>query len=184
MRIRDIFFLSGGRTVFTGPIAEGEVAVIEPGVATVIRNGQTFATIHIEREVIPSRALPLERLETRALSTRDITGLTKEMVANEECYLEGTMRYAGHRHLPGLESPPRDYVADDMTLGPRLPEGWDGDAWMKSDGGGYFLRAWKATGDRYAVALGDKYEEARKNLLDAIAAGGKQVQIRVTEPSA
>src|SRR5206468_7899609 len=100
----------------------------------------------------------------RAVSTRDRTGLSKEMVENKVCKLEGTMRYSGHRHLVGIDSPPSDYVPDDMTLGPRLPEEWDGDAWMKPDGTSYFLRAWNKGEARYAIASGTKYEEARTRL--------------------
>ena len=69
------------------------------------------------------------------------------------------MRYAGHRHLLGIDSPPREYVPDDMTLGPVLPEGWDGDAWMKPAGGGYFLRAWNKNAAPCAV----RFENCRSS---------------------
>jgi hypothetical protein len=181
MSIEDIFFLRDGRTVFAGRVDEGEIATIEPGPATVFMNGNKIATVKIEREVIASRAQPLEPLAIRAISTRDATGLTKEMVKTNECKLEGMMTYPGHRHLLGIDSPPKDYVPDNMTLGPRLPEGWDGDAWMDPANGGFFLRAWNKIQARCAIAQSSKYEEARKTLLDEIAQGGRRVEIRVTE---
>jgi hypothetical protein len=181
MSIKEIFFLRDGRTVFAGPIEEGELAIIEPGPAVVQINGKTLATVQIEREAIASRAQPLERLEVRAVSTRDPTGLNKETVATQDCTLEGTMRYSGHRHLVGIDSPPPDFVPDDMTLGPRLPDGWDGDAWMKPGGSSYFLRAWNKAHARCATAQDAKYEDARTRLLAAIAAGGRKVEISATE---
>src|SRR5437762_3152770 len=128
MLIRDLFVLQDGRTILCGPIEEGEVAVVMPGPATVLVDGKPVATIRIEREAIASRPTPMQRLDVRALATRDPTGLDKTTVSDRTCTLEGQMRYTGHRHLVGIDSPPEDYVADDMTLGPRLPEGWDGDA--------------------------------------------------------
>ncbi len=49
------------------------------------------------------------------------------------------------RDLLGVESPPSDHEPDNMTLGPNLPFGWEGDAWKRksSDGNNsYWLRAW------------------------------------------
>lgn len=181
MSIKDIFFLRDGKTVLCGPIDEGEVALVQPGPATVFVDGTPITTIQIEREGIASRPVPMQRLEVRALSTSESTGLNKELVANRKCTLEGSMRYSGHRDLVGIDSPPADYVADDMTLGPRLPEGWDGDAWMKPGGGGFFLRAWNKAQARYALAQDATYEDARNKLLVEITGGGKGVQIRVRD---
>ena len=89
--------------------------------------------------------------------------------------------FYGHRHLVGIDSPPQDFVSDDMTLGPRLPEGWDGDAWTKPKGGGYFLRAWNKADARCALGVGATYEEASKQLMAEITGGGRKVEIRVTE---
>ncbi len=178
MQIEDIFFFRDGRTVFAGPIDEGGKAILDPGPATILVDDQELATIHLEGEVIPSRSIVQQPPEVRAVSTRDATGLTKEAVATKKCRLEGTMRYSGHRDLLGIDSPPSDYVPDDMTLGPFLPAGWDGDAWMKLDGRGYFLRAWNKKGARFAIAQGSKYEETRARLLEEIAGGGKTVEIR------
>ena len=181
LSIKDVFFLRDGRTVLTGPVAEGEMAVVVPGPANILIDGRQVATVQFEREAIASRSNPMERLQVRAVSTREQTGLTKEIVASHVCLLEGPMRYAGHRDLMGIDSPPADYIADDMTLGPRLPKDWDGDAWMKPDGAGYFLRAWNKKEARCATAHAAKYEEARQLLLDEIASGGKRVEIRMTE---
>ena len=76
-----------------------------------------------------------------------------------------------HRHLIGVESPPPDYVADSMTLGPVLPEGWDGDAWEKPGGGGSFLRAWNKSTERFAIGRGNTYEEARGELMREVVLG-------------
>ncbi len=152
MLVKDIFFFRDGRTVFAGPIEEGEKAIVEPGPGTILIDGETFKTVHVEGELIPSRPSTQKRHEVRAVSTRDSTGLTQEMVETNECRLEGTMRYSGHRHLLGIDSPPSDYIPDDMTLGP-LSEGWDGDTWMRPDGSSYFLRAWNKANARYAIGM-------------------------------
>lgn len=82
-----------------------------------------------------------------------------------------------HRHLVGLDSPPPEYIADPMTLGPVLPEGWDGDAWVEPRGRGYFLRAWNKGTARVAYGIGTTYEESRKRLLDDVAAGTRRAEI-------
>ena len=38
--------------------------------------------------------------------------------------------------------------------------------------------AWKKSEDRYAIAQGGSFEDARKLLLEEIAKGGTQVEIR------
>jgi len=186
MTITDVFFFRDGRTVLCGPIEEGEIAIVEPGPATILVGGKPLSQITIEREGIASRSSPMERLEVRAVPTRDGTGLDKTMVENQRCTLEGPMRYAGHRDLVGIDSPPDNYIPDNMTLGPRLPEGWDGDAWVKPGGDGCFLRAWSKAFGRYATAQGSKYEETRIQLLATIEAGGNRAEITVRElpPSA
>jgi len=64
-----------------------------------------------------------------------------------------------------------------MTLGPRLPDGCDGDAWTSLDESRFFLRAWNKAIARYAIGIGKRYEEARANLLDELNKGGRQVEI-------
>jgi hypothetical protein len=84
-----------------------------------------------------------------------------------------------HRHLIGLESPPAEYVADPMTQGPILPEGWDGDAWLEPTGKGYFLRAWNTRNVRVAYGNGATYEDARRTLLVDVAQGNRTAEIPV-----
>lgn len=65
---------------------------------------------------------------------------------------------------------PLDYKPDPMTLGPRLPFGWQGDAWVQPcwiRSESYLLRAWSAAGD-VIVARGFLYADARRRLLEQI----------------
>ena len=62
-------------------------------------------------------------------------------------------------------------------MGPRLPEGWDGDAWTTPDESSYFLRTWNKALAAFAIGIGDRYENARAKLLDEIKRGGRQVEI-------
>jgi hypothetical protein len=82
-----------------------------------------------------------------------------------------------HRHLIGLDSPPPEYVADPMTQGPVLPEGWDGDAWVDPTGPGCYLRAWNKESGRVAYGRGGLYEEARRALLQEVARGSRRVRV-------
>ena len=86
-----------------------------------------------------------------------------------------------HRHLLGLTSPPADSVPDRfaMTLG--LPDQWDGDVWVKSNGRAYFLRAWNVETNRVAYGEGIKYEDARQNLLTDIDQGNRRVKVTTQE---
>ena len=84
-----------------------------------------------------------------------------------------------HRHLIGIESPPAAYVADPMTQGPILPEGWDGDAWIDPLGKGYYLRAWNKQTSRVAYGGGPTYGDARRALLVDVAEGIRRAEIPV-----
>ncbi|SRR5712691_7848688 len=181
MQIKDLFTFADGRTVLVGSLDGGENVLIRPGPCDVYVNDRKVETIHIEPEMIPQRANPLEFHDLRAVSTLDKTGLTREMIAKEPCRLEGPMAPYGHRHLLGLDSPPENYVTDNMTLGPRLPAGWDGDAWMNPNGDGYFLRAWNKQTGAYAIGTGSRCEEARRKLLDEIKTGNKRVVVTAPE---
>ena len=86
-----------------------------------------------------------------------------------------------HRHLLGIDSPPPDYIADPITQGPVLPEGWDGDAWVKASGRAYFLRAWDKESHRVAYGRGSSYDDARRELLEDIASGTRLVVISIRE---
>ena len=86
-----------------------------------------------------------------------------------------------HRHLIGVDSPPAEYLADPMTQGPILPEGWDGDAWINLKGDSYFLRAWNKQTNQVAYGKGKTYEDARRALLDDVARGTRKVVIQFSE---
>src|SRR5437868_8988773 len=113
MRIEDVFFLRDGFTVFAGQVEEGERAIIVPGPATVFVDGESLETLRIQGEAIPSRSFVQTLRETRAVHTRDATKLTKAIVEAKNCMLEGDMRYSGHRHLLGMDSPPAHFMPDD-----------------------------------------------------------------------
>ena len=89
-----------------------------------------------------------------------------------------------NRHLLAIDSPPDDHEPDNQTLGPVLPTGWGGDAWMResSDGNSYWLRAWNKSTGRYSIAQGTTYEETRAALVADVEQGGSYgVQIQFTE---
>lgn len=90
-----------------------------------------------------------------------------------------------HRHLLGLDSPPADYVLDRLASSLALPEGWDGDAWVKVNGRNYFLRAWCVESGRVAYGSGQKYEDSHRELLTDISEGTRRVKISIheTKPS-
>lgn len=180
MRVRDLFRFDDGRTVLCGEVEDGGVVLIRPGPCDVLVDGERVATVAIHPEMILCRPTIPERDGLRSIATRDETSLSREIVRDRTCHVEGPMRYRGHRHLIGIESPPRKYVPDTITYGPALPEGWDGDAWIQPGGGGYFLRAWNKAEARFAIGTGTGYAAAREQLLSEIARGGRTVQIPVT----
>jgi hypothetical protein len=181
MKVSDLFRLQDGRTVLTGQVEEGIDALLQPGPCDVLVDGSRVTTIEIHPEMVHSHATIPEGVADRAISTRDDTRLTQELVRTKDCRLEGMVRYRGHRHLIGVDSPPKNFVPDSLTYGPVLPEGWDGDAWQGRDNTGYFLRAWNKRTGRYAIGAAPEYEEARKHLLDEIRSGGQPVKIVARE---
>jgi hypothetical protein len=180
MRVEEIFKLSDGRTVFTGAVPAGEDAILLPGACELLRDGKLVAVINAAPELFGEGAArgtsPL-----RALGTSDPVNISGDEVAAGGYVLTGRMRMSGHRHLVGIDSPPNHFVPDRMTLGPRLPEGWDGDAWTSPDESTFFLRAWNRSTGRFALGTGSGYEEARAALLREISQGGRPVVIRVQE---
>ena len=86
-----------------------------------------------------------------------------------------------HRHLLGLNSPPPDHVFDRFATTLGLPQDWDGDAWVKSDSKGYFLRAWNVTSGRIAYGAGVKFDEARRRLLLDVIDGNRHVKFTTLE---
>jgi hypothetical protein len=175
MTVREVFRFADGRTVFVGTVDEGEEAILLPGKCELSMDGQT-----VEIELQPEMIGQVERLDhhIRAVATSDTLSLPN-YVSPGQITLKGRMRMRGHRDLVGIESPPHEFVPDRMALGPRLPEGWDGDAWTSPDESSYFLRAWNKATATYAIGTGNSYEDARAILLDEIAKGGRRVEIRV-----
>ena len=86
-----------------------------------------------------------------------------------------------HRHLLGLTSPPADYVPDRLATTLALPEDWDGDAWVRANGQGYFLRAWNVATGRVAYGEGIKHDEARRRLLLEVVDGNRRVKVSILE---
>lgn len=177
MTVHEVFRFADGRTVFVGDVDAGEDAILLPGKCELSVDGQT-TEIEIQPEMIGNVRRRDDRM--RAVATSNASSLPDNMSPGQ-IILKGRMRMRGHRNLVGIESPPHDFVPDRMTLGPRLPEGWDGDAWTSPDESSYFLRAWNKAAATYAIGKGDRYEDARAVLLDEIAKGGHRVEIRIEE---
>ncbi len=114
------------------------------------------------------------------MTTLSDTTLTSDMVKQESFTLEGNMRIYRPRDLVGIDSPPEDYLPDTLTLGPRLPAGWDGDAWTSPDETAYFLRAWNKCLACYAIGRGNRFEDARTALMGEIQQGGRPVELTAT----
>jgi hypothetical protein len=183
MNVHDVFRFRDGRTVFAGPVDEGEDAILLAGKCDLIFDGKT-AEIRIEPEMISSVPSEARAAGHRAVSTPNmIEGLPSNVVPGQ-IQLKGKARMHGHRDLVGIDSPPRDFVPDRMTLGPRLPDGWDGDAWTSVDETSFFLRAWNKRAARYAIGTGSRYEDARATLMEEIRRGGRKVEIVNTESAA
>lgn len=86
-----------------------------------------------------------------------------------------------HRHLLGPTTPPSDSVPDRLATTLGLPESWDGDAWVRLGGRGYFLRAWDAATGRVAHGEGPNFEDARRCLFADMAEGNRRVKISILE---
>ena len=176
MTVVDLFRFADGRTVFVGHVDPGEDAILIPGKCELSVGHQTFE-IEIQPEMI--HGVPGVTQGMRAITTTDSLPLPHDVLASQ-ITVKGKMRMQGHRDLIGIDSPPHSFVPDRMTLGPRLPEGWDGDAWTSPDESSYFLRAWNKAAAAYAIGKADRYQDARAMLLDEIAKGGRRVQISMS----
>jgi hypothetical protein len=179
MMIRDIFRFREGRTVLVGSIEDGP-GYVPPGVADIYVDGEKRAQIRIEGEMTSCGPLGETAEGLRAISTSDTRCLDHDSIKAGRWELRSSVakwRNPVHRHLLGIESPPPDYVADPMSQGPVLPEGWDGDAWVDPLGQGYFLRGWNKRTSRIAYGTGQTYEAARKKLLDDVARGHQRAEI-------
>ena len=86
-----------------------------------------------------------------------------------------------HRHLLGLTSPPADHVPDRSAMPMDLPEAWDGDVWVKSDGRSYFLRAWSVPTGRVAYGEAEQFRDAHVALLRDVVEGSRQVRVMIQQ---
>ena len=185
MQVEDIFHFRDGRTVLVGRVEDGP-AFIRRGRFGLWLDGELRGSIDVEGEMLDDGPKPGL---LRSVSTTDGVRLDREEIAGRQLLLKPAptpegRRSSVHRHLIGLTSPPGDYVADPMTLGPVLPEGWDGDAWEKiGNRGGSFLRAWNKLTGRAAYAEESSYEEARRVLLREVASGGRVVSVPEPAPN-
>lgn len=185
MLVEDIFHFKDGRTILTGVVDDGP-PYISRGRFEVWLDGEYCGSLDVEGEMIANQTSPARAKRLRALSMTDKFQLDRESITNKRLVLRFAepiehRRAIMHRHLIGVDSPEPDYIADPMTQGPMLPEGWDGDAWVRTGGRGYFVRAWLKRDLRVAYGRGETYEEARRQLLDDIASGSRRVVITAAE---
>lgn len=178
MRIRDVFRFKDGRTVLVGEV-EGEDNLIPTDLCELAVDGEVRGRFRIEGEMIECGAGADGPGRLRSISTRRLGGLESSDLGEREWSIRPGPRREQrmHRHLIGVDSPPPDYVADPLTLGPVLPEGWDGDAWVEPGGRGYFLRAWHKPTARVAYGRGPTYEAARRVLLDDVRSGARRAEV-------
>jgi len=185
--VEDVFRFRDGRTVFVGTLDPDTKTIVGRGPFEVWVDDQKVGIVIIEGQMIHSGpASDQRRRRNRSLSTAEPFRLTRDDLAGKRLVLQtnaalSARDLAMHRHLLGIESPPPDYVPDSMTLGPALPEGWDGDSWEKVGGRGYFLRAWNKDLGRIALGQADTYEEARRRLMGEISTGTRRVAISFLE---
>ncbi len=140
MHVQESFQLQDGRRVLAGIVDGGEAVLILPGQCDVLVDGGKRASVMIEPEMLFTPGDVWAHRDLRAVATHDIIPIDDREVRSGRVTLEGLMSIRGHRDLIGIESPPPGFAPDPMTLGPRLPEGWDGDAWVGPGESEYFLR--------------------------------------------
>jgi transcriptional regulator with XRE-family HTH domain len=117
-----------------------------------------------------------KRYSTLVLSGSEIGIVVDDLVANlkksNTSQRSKTMRdlREDYRHLPGMASPPSDFVPDPMTRGPLLPADWEGDAWARegANDSSYYLRAWNRHTGKCVSSRASRYEDARAALVDKI----------------
>ncbi len=162
MVVDKIFKFTDGRTVFVGTARDGEQVILRSGRYRLFHRGQLVREFDGEPEMLVDRGSVWEKVSQRTISTSAAMNcdFKPEEVAIGAYSLKGPFVMASHRHLVGIESPADDFVPDNMTLGPRLPEGWDGDAWTSADETRYFLRAWNKRKASFAIGTGDRFDDA------------------------
>jgi hypothetical protein len=183
-QVSDIFHLRDGRTIFAGTV--DHPGFIRLGRFEVWIDGRDCGTVLILGEEMPNFATPPREPRPRAISTSDPFHLDRDSLEGRRLVLRpvtgGVNREARmHRHLIGLNSPPRHYVAEPTTLAPILPEDWDGDAWYAPGKSGYFLRAWNKGEGRIAYGEGPHYEIARERLLEGVISASSRVEVVIHE---
>src|SRR5438045_2161995 len=109
LQIRDLFSLQDGRTVLAG-VDEGGGAKTFPagGPVDVWVDDRKVATVHVFPE-IPLRPITTDPERLIAVSTREPTGLTRELAQTGRCRLQAAAP-PGPRELvgAGASSQPRD----------------------------------------------------------------------------
>ncbi len=181
MTLRDVFQFRDGRTVLVGEV-EGHDGYIPRSRFEVRLHDDLCGLLDVEGEMISHRLVVQGGTRLRSLSNTTTFALNREFLIKGPLILKSTEKLGGresqmHRHLLGVDSPPSDLLADPMTQGPVLPEGWDGDAWERPGGGDDFLRAWNKECGLVAYGRGSTYEEARRCLLDNLRDGSRRVVI-------
>jgi hypothetical protein len=184
--VQDIFRFRDGRAVFAG-VVEGDPGYISRGPFEVLIDGEVRCGFEVEAEMLSDRVTKPGEVRLRSVSSTEVKCVDREFLKDHDFVLRpadpSTMPrgFVMHRHLLGVDSPPSQYVADPMTQGPILPEGWDGDAWIDPARPGYFLRAWHKQEGRVAYGRGITYEAARRALLEDVVKGVREVTISVRE---
>ncbi len=183
-QVKDIFHFSDGRTVFAGMTEQ--TRMIGLGRFAMRLDGRECGSILVVGEDLPLFRSPPPDPRPRAISTHDPVHLDRDAIAGKRLVLESiaegpNFEACMHRHLLGVDSPPRDYVPEPTTLGPILPEDWDGEIWVAPRARGYFLRAWNKAEGRVAYGQGPSYPVARDRLLEAVTTGAKVVEFTVRE---
>jgi len=208
MRLEDVFHFQDGRTVFAGSVVGADRRIPQCMVEIWVEGKRRSTPFRIEGEMLAGGCRGPVANASRAVSTGELKCLDRADLSRGVWELRASRsdskaieelnsrdspdrgdftqdserRGSMHRHLIGLHSPPDEYVADPLTQGPVLPEGWDGDAWVDPNlrRPGYFLRAWNARTGRVAYAQESTYESARRALLSEIAEGTRIVEVRET----
>lgn len=181
LHINEVFNLQNGKTVLAGSVEGDEEVIIQPGECMLLVNGQFRAKLNIDPELLNTPGNLWSFRKFRGVTTSDAVPIEIGEVKSHDVVLEGPMTIQRPRHLIGIDSPPDDFLPDPMTLGPRLPPGWDGDAWIAPQGQEYFLRAWNKSTAQFTIARATKYEEARAKLLNNLHHSPKHVVIQVSE---
>ncbi len=181
LHVRDVFHFKDGRTALAGFVEGGEDVMILAGECSLLLDDRQIATIRIQPEMLNTTGSIWNRRDLRGVTTSDPVNISDVDLKSGKIVLEGTMTVQRHRHLIGIDFTSGKFFTRPHDLRPPTPEGWDGDAWVAPGERDYFLRAWSKITGQYAIARADRYEEARKQLLDEILHRPRKVVFQVTE---